>query len=116
LLVVTEPTVHTAKCGHGDEDRDKESESTVEPLSKRLNKTSSYINQCFPGSPSDVSADFGIDSEPLFVKVYGAEESIPPGWESVLGSLKGLQIRARMCISFRRILILIPDFSKCGSG
>jgi hypothetical protein len=39
----TEPTVHTAECGHGDEDRDKESESTVQPLSKRLNKMLSEI-------------------------------------------------------------------------
>ncbi len=27
--LLTAPTVHTAECGHGDEDRDKESESTV---------------------------------------------------------------------------------------
>jgi hypothetical protein len=58
----TAPTVHTAECGHGDEDRDKESESSVQPLSKRLHKTSIDIIQCFPSSPSEVSADFGIDS------------------------------------------------------
>ncbi len=62
IKFVTAPTVHTAECGHGDEDWDKEGESTVQPLSKCLNKTSSYINQCFISSPSDVSADFGIDS------------------------------------------------------
>ncbi len=38
-------------------------------------------------------------SEPDFVNVYGAQETIlrksnPPGWESIPGSLKGLQIRA----------------------
>ncbi len=60
--MVTAPTVHTAECGHGDEDRDKEGESTVQPLSKRLYKTSNDLNQCFPSSPSDVSADFGTDS------------------------------------------------------
>jgi hypothetical protein len=29
------------------------------------------------------------------VFVNGVQESIPPGWESVPGSLKGLQIRAQ---------------------
>jgi hypothetical protein len=32
-------------------------------------------------------------AEPVFVNVYGAQETIPPGWESTvfLGSLKGLR-------------------------
>jgi hypothetical protein len=39
------------------------------------------------------------------VNVYGAQESIPPGWESIPGFLKGLQIRAlsvwcHFCLSF----------------
>jgi hypothetical protein len=33
--------------------------------------------------------------EPVIVNVYGAQESISPGWESILGLLKGLQIRAQ---------------------
>jgi hypothetical protein len=35
-----------------------------------------------------------LQPEPVFVNVYGAQESIPPGWNRFLGSLKGLQIRA----------------------
>jgi hypothetical protein len=29
-----------------------------------------------------------VNAEPVFVNVYGAPESIPPGWESIPGLLK----------------------------
>ncbi len=45
----------------------------------------SLISQCCAGNSK---------SEPVFVNVYGAKESIPPGWKSIPGTLKGLQIRA----------------------
>jgi hypothetical protein len=32
--------------------------------------------------------------EHIFINVYGVQESIPPGWESILGLLKSLQKRA----------------------
>ncbi len=31
---------------------------------------------------------FPVNAEPVFVNVYGAQESIPPGWESIPGPLK----------------------------
>jgi hypothetical protein len=37
-----------------------------------------------------VFALFLFRIEPVFVNVFGAQESIPPGWESILGSLKDL--------------------------
>ncbi len=34
------------------------------------------------------SASVDKRSEPEFVNVYGAQESIPPGWKSIFGLLK----------------------------
>ncbi len=36
--------------------------------------------------------------ETVFVNVYGAQKSIPPDWESILGLLKGFTIRVRQCL------------------
>jgi hypothetical protein len=47
-------------------------------------------------------------AEPVFVIVYGAQESIPPGWEAIPGYLKGLQIRALISNGWR----FKPSFAK----
>jgi hypothetical protein len=63
------------------------------------------------------SASFSICcSEPVFVNVYEAQESTPPGWESIPGFLKGLQIRAlsvccHFCLSFCILDAVTPSVS-----
>jgi hypothetical protein len=49
-------------------------------------------------------------SELVFVNVYGAQESIPPGWESILGLLKRSTNTGSKSISDYFIVRRAPPF------
>jgi hypothetical protein len=65
------------------------------------------------------------ESEPVFINVYGAQESIPSpgivsepsnrfrGWESIPGPLKGLQIRAQVSLHYIKLKGIIYSYIQC---
>ncbi len=46
-------------------------------------------------SISQHNMQWDVTSEPVFLNVLGAQESIQPDWESIPGSYKNLQISAQ---------------------